>query len=164
MLRVVLIAYLSLTTVLGPALCCCNAQQLISVVDGSKCCGVPGARRSDAQLANDDGHSHHPGHAHHRHEHSPARDVAKTEPSPVRHEHNKENCPCGKHHASMVAAVTDSVKVKAVELQNQTWFVLVSLLPVLPEFDAEKASMIAHRRPADLCGREILRAYRIMRC
>lgn len=165
MFRVALIAYLSLTTVLGPVLCCCNAQQLFSLVEGSKCCGRRVAQDSDAQLAHEDGHDHHHGHAHHRHEHSPAPEVAKTAPTPVPHEHDKENCPCGKSHVSMVAAaVTDGVQVKAVQIHNQTWFVLVSVMPVLPEFDAEYASIFAHLRPADLYGREMLRAYQIMRC
>lgn len=164
MFRASLIAYLALTTVLGPVLCCCNAQRLFLSVEGTKCCGKPVVQGADAQAAHEDGHEHHHGHAHHQHEHSPAPDVANPEPAPVRHEHDEENCPCGKHHASMVAAVTDSVKLKSVETQNQTWFVLVSLLPVPSEFDAENSSIIAHRRPADLYGREMLRAYQIMRC
>jgi hypothetical protein len=66
----------------------------------------------------------------------------------------------------MVAAVVvDGVQWKAVELQFQTWFVLADLTPsVLPEFDSAKASMLANIRPADLYGRELLRAYQIMRC
>jgi hypothetical protein len=163
MFRVVLIAYLNLTTVIGPALCCCNAKQLVSMANGSKCCGKPAARRSDAQLAHDDGHDHHDGHAHHRHEHLPAKGT-KSNQAPVPHEHGGQNCPCGKHHANLVAAVTDGVQAKAVEMQNQTCFVLVSILPVVPEFDVHEASINAHRRPADLYGTEILRAYQILRC
>jgi len=157
MFRVVLTAYLSLTTVLGPALCCCNVQQLFSMVNGSKCCGKPVARHSDAKLAQ------HAAHDHHRHEHSPAKDASKSEQPPA-HEHDGQNCPCGNHHAKLVAAVTGDVQSKAVEMQNQTWSVLVTIFPVVPKFDVHEASIIAHLRPADLYGREILRAYQTLRC
>lgn len=157
MFRVVLIAYLSLTTVLGPLLCCCNARQLFSLVEGSKCCGKPVVQGSDAPLAHADAHDHnHHGHAHHRHEHSPTSDTPKSEQVPVPHEHDGQNCPCGKHHANLVALVTDGVKVRAVEIQYQSWFVLVTLLPVMPEFDVHEASIDACLRPADLYGREML--------
>ena len=166
MFRVALIAYLSTTTVLGPLLCCCNAQQLFSMMDGSKCCGNPTARHSDAEPARNTTHGHHHGHAHHHHEHSPVKATSKSDQAPAQNEHDGHNCPCGKHHASMVAAVvTSGVQLKAVELQTQPpQFVLVDLLPVLTALDAEYASMIAKLRPANLYGREILRAYQIMRC
>ena len=164
MFRVALIAYLSLTTVLGPALCCCNAQQLFSVVNGSSCCGKLVAQHSDAKTAQHAAHDHHDGHAHHRHESSPAKDTSKSEQAPVSHDHDGQNCPCGRHHASLVAAVADSVQSKAVEMQNQTWSVLVAILTVVPEFDVREASINAQLRPADLYGREILRAYQILRC
>ena len=164
MFRVALIAYLSLTTILGPSLCCCNSQQLFSLVAGLKCCGKPVAPRSDAELVQVERHAHHHGFAHHRHEHSPAPASAKTDPAPVRQEHDEENCPCGKHYASMVAVVTDGVPIKAVEMRNPTGFVPDSLLPVLSESDLENVSLIGPRRHADLYGREMLRAYQIMRC
>ena len=165
MFRVALIAYLSTTTVLGPLLCCCNAQQLFTMVEVSKCCGKSGRVHSNAKDSEHAAHDHHHGHAHHHHEHSPVEHTSKTDPAPTHDEHDGQNCPCGKHHASLVAvAVTDGVQLKAVELQSQTWLIVVALLPLLSDFDADYASMIAQNRPADLYGREILRAYQIMRC
>ena len=164
MAHLALVAYLSLTTVLGPALCCCNAQQLFSVFNGSSCCGRPVARSSDVHAAQHAAHDHQHGHAHHHHGTSPKKDPSQSKQRPMPHDHDGQNCPCGRHHASLVAAVTDSIQSKAVEMQNLTWSVLVTNSPVLPEFDAQEASINAQLRPADLYGREILRAYQILRC
>ena len=162
MFRVALIAYLSLTTVFGPLLCCCNAQQLLSATDGlKKCCGKSAVLDTEAHAA----HAHHHGHAHHGHAHSPAEKTPESKQAPLNNEHDGQDCPCGKHHASLVATVAaEGLQLKAVEWHAQTWFVLITLLPKLPRIDAESASLIAQIRPADLYGREILRAYQIMRC
>lgn len=165
MFRVALIAYLSLTSVLGPLLCCCNAQQLLSATDGSKkCCGKSAALHSESHAAEHVAHAHSHGHVHHSHSHSPVDNTPEPEQAPLNDDHDGQDCPCGKHHASLVAAaVTGGVQMNAGELQTQTWFVLVALLPG-PEFNAENASILAQIRPANLYGREILRAYQIMRC
>ena len=161
MLRVALIAYLSLTTVLGPALCCCNVQQLSTLVDGPKCCGKPADRRSNVETA-DAIHEH--GHAGHHHRHVSPKLATEAEQVPVPHKHDGEKCPCGKHHANLVAAITGSVQSVVGEIQHQTWSILVAALPVIAEFEVKTASISTHQRPADLYGREMLRAYQIMRC
>jgi len=158
MFRASLVVYLTLATVLGPVLCCCNAQRLFSSVEGSKCC----RKGSAAQVAHNDAHDH--GHAHHEHQHPPTPDAANSQSAPVRHEHDDESCPCGKHHVSLVVAVPAGMQLKAADLQTPTWYILVALLPALPEIDAQNSSINAQVRPADLYGREILRAYQIMRC
>jgi hypothetical protein len=163
MFRLALIAYLSLTTVLGPLLCCCNAQQLATFVGGSQCCGKRVAQQTAPENTEHAGHSYH-GHSHHKHEHSPETEPSQSKQAPVPHKHNGQNCPCGKHHASLVAAATNIVQLNAVELQAQTWNVLVAILPVAVDFEEQTASINTHLRPAKLYGREMLRAYSIMRC
>jgi len=165
MFRVALIAYLSLTTVFGPALCCCNARQFFGARDGSQCCGKPAALHSDAPTDHHAVHDHHCGQAHHQHEQASASSASEPKQSPAENEQDGQNCPCGNHHASLVAAaISGGVRLNVDELQTQTWFVLVAPLPVLPEYDAAQASRSAHLRPVGLYGREMLRAYSIMRC
>ena len=162
MLKIALIAYLCLTTVLGPALCCCNAQQLFSMAEGAKCCGERELRElpGPQPLA----HCSHHGHAHHRHEKPMAKDSDKTDKlPPAGHNHDKQNCPCGEHHAKLVAAVTNVAHYNGGDLQGQTWSFLAVATPTLPVFDGHLAVLIA-ARPAHLYGREILRAHQIMRC
>lgn len=165
MLRVAVIAYLSLTTVVGPSLCCCNFRQLYSLVLASDdhCCGKP--TREVAAPA----HSHSHKHDHHGHEHLAdhhAESPAPVEPAPQSPcEHDKQHCPCGGRQPTLVATtVGEGTAVRALELQCQFLNQLTAVLLVLPEFDLKKASTTAHIRPAALFGREMLRAYQILRC
>jgi hypothetical protein len=164
MLRVAVIAYLSLATVLGPSLCCCNARQLFSLVEtsGSHCCGKPSTGVSAS--AHNHSHKHHHGHEHVAENHfkSPA-PVERSPQTPC--EHDNQDCPCGNRQASLIATATsEGTSVQALELQSQFFNQLAVDLPVLPEFDVKAASATAHIRPADLYGREMLRAYQTMRC
>ena len=135
------------------------------MVQGSKCCGRSAIAQAHAKTSEHHVHGHHHGHAQSHHEHPPAPGAGESEQAPANNEHDGQNCPCGKHHASLVAtAVTNGIQLKAAELPALTWHVVVAMLPVLSEFDADYASMIAQNRPATLYGREILRAYQIMRC
>ncbi len=159
MIRVALIAYLSLTMVLGPLLCCCNAQQLLSTHDGpKKCCGKSAAPHFDGSTAKRLAHNHH-------HPHSSSKDSSKSDPAPAPDEHDGQNCPCGKHHANLVAtAESGGIQSKVAELPVLTWHVALATLSVRFGFDTDCVSMIAKNRPAILYGREILRAYQVMRC
>ncbi len=161
MLKIAVIAYLSLTTVLGPALCCCNAQQLFSILEGSTCCG----KLASGEISESEPYSHcsHHGHAHHRHEHpaTTGNDTTDDLP-PAGHQHDKQDCPCGEHHATLVAA-TDAANWNRTDLLSQTWFELALATPALPEFGGPKAVLVV-ATPAHLYGREMLRAYQIMRC
>ena len=164
MLRVAVIAYLSLTTVVGPALCCCNARQLFSVVEtsGNHCCRKPA--REVAVPSHSHSHNHHHGHEHVAHHHSkPPAPVEHSQPTPG--EQDKPDCPCGNRQATLVStAAGEGTNVQALELQSQYFNHLAVDLPVLPEFDLKEASATAHIRPADLYGREMLRAYQTLRC
>lgn len=164
MIRVVLIAYLSLATVLGPALCCCNAQQLFSMGNGSTCCTRAVLRHSDAENTQNASHHHHHANAQHHHEHSTAKDTSKSDQRTAPRKHGGSSCPCGKHYASLVAALTDGPPSNAGEVQNQKWSVLVAALPAMPAVAVLETFVLAHRGPAKLYGREILRAYQILRC
>lgn len=162
MLKIAVIAYLSFTTVLGSALCCCNAQQLFSMVGSSTCCG----KRASGELPGPQPHSHcsHHGHAHHRHENPVAEENQKTNDlPPAGHQHDKQDCPCGEHYANLVAALTDVAHWNRSDLLGQTWSALAIATSALPEFDGPLVVLTA-ARPAHLYGREMLRAYQIMRC
>lgn len=166
MFRIALIAYLSLTTVLGPLLCCCNAQQLLSATDSpKKCCGKSAALKSEVHAGEHAALAHRHAHTHQSHSQSPAENTPESKQGPLTNEHDGRDCPCGKHHTSLVATVAaKGLPLKTIESLTQTWQVLVILLPQQPRIDAESASLIAQIRPADLYGREMLRAYQIIRC
>jgi len=132
------------------------------MVNGSQCCGKPVAQQTDAKKANGAGHHH--GQTGHCHEHSPVEEAPTSEQAPVPSEHDGQNCPCGKHHAKLVAAATNLVQLNTIELQDQPWNVLVAVLPEAALFAPQAASINSHLRPAKLYGREMLRAYQIMRC
>ena len=162
MLRVAFIAYLCLTTVLGPSLCCCSAQQLVAMVEGMKCCG----KRAHSEFSVPERHEHcsHHGHAHHRHETPEAKDNQATNGlPPAGHKHDKQNCPCGEHHSKLVAALTNVAHWNGGDLHSSIVSVLAVATPASPEVHGNLALLTAGR-PAHLYGREMLRAYQVMRC
>ena len=161
MFRVATIAYLSITTVLGPSLCCCNAQQLYALAAGQHCCGKRAERETPVSEPHD--HCSHHGHSHHQHETPVAKDDATNDLPPGEQQHDKQNCPCGQHHAKLIASVTDVGHWNGVELVSQPWSGPAIVILALPEFDRYLADRTA-RTPAHLYGREMLRAYQIMRC
>jgi len=162
MLRVAFITYLCLATVVGPSLCCCNARQLVAMVEGVKCCG----KRAHAEVTAPQRHDHcsHHGHAHHRHEapEVPTSETTKDIP-PAGHQHEKQNCPCGEHHANLVAALTDVAHWNGGDLKNSILDGLANGTLASPEVHGSLA-VSTSGRPAHLYGREMLRAYQIMRC
>jgi len=81
------------------------------------------------------------------------------------HEHDGRECPCGRHHASVLsAAVTETVHVHAVDMQIQHWLVPSIVTPTVAQLDGDAASLVAHSIPNALFGRAMLRAYQVMRC
>jgi hypothetical protein len=165
MIRVSLIAYLSLASALGPALCCCNARRLVALVQASSsqslsCCSSHSkTATSPAHLHR---HHHHHGGAAHDHAHSAAPSHDSNE-KPCKHD--GKSCPCGRHQANLVATpVRDSSRVAAPALHDGQFHVVPLKLSVLPEIDLQEVSISAHARPAHLFGTEILRAYQTLRC
>ena len=162
MLRVAFIAYLCVTTVLGPSLCCCNAQQLVAMVEGIKCCG----KRAHKEISVPERHGHcsHHADAHHRHAPPNAKDTeTRNELPPAGHQHDKQNCPCGEHHAKLVASLTNVVHGNGGDLNGTALTILAVGTPALPALHGDSAVLTA-TRAAHLHGRELLRAYQIMRC
>lgn len=161
MLRLTLIAYLNITVVLGPGLCCCSAQFLFPWAGETGCCGSP-----HAAIASDDEHSH----CHHHHQ-----DAASHEHSAIAHEdshqnktpcgHNHNDCPCGQHQQILFASQTcDGSTVKSIDSQAHDFWTLaldVANLSV-SGMDSRFALDVGLVRPRALSGREILRAYSVL--
>lgn len=162
MLRVAFIAYLCVTTVLGPSLCCCNAQQLVAMVEGAKCCGKPAHK--ELSVPEPRGHCSHHTDAHHRHAKPEAKDTEKSSDlPPAWHQHDKQSCPCGDHQAKLVATLTNAVHGNCGDLNCTGLPILEVGTPALPELHGDLA-VLAAARATHLYGRELLRAYQIMRC
>ena len=159
--RAAFIAYLTLATVLGPNLCCCNMQQLLSLTHGSSaCCG----KNSSSAAAAD--HQHHlAGHTHnHGSSHADSRTPAhESQQAPC--DHGSRDCPCGQHHAKLVATPpSEGVQVRNSDSPDHIFCAVAIGVLFSAEFDGRDASAIAHANPASLYGREMLRAYQTLRC
>lgn len=155
MTRWLLIAYLSITTVLGPALCCCNLALFLPVRAKVNCCGKAIAKVEQPH--------HHDDHAEHVHHHS----SHASEQSPATpHDHDPANCPCERHHAKLVA-VPGSQGLE-VERSSELSFGSAFGFVILPVADFRlfvgDCQLGTEAMPPSLFGREMLRAYQTMRC
>lgn len=149
--RFTLIAYLSLMTVLGPLLCCCSAQRLAShsnvahssvnrrdqrIGSQAPCCQKRGSKK---QVANGD-------------------------KSPDTNEHDRSQCPCKDHQVNLVATAVSDAHWKTVESCDQTWPYPSVGQTSLANFEFRLTSITIDQNPTGLYGRELLRAYQILRC
>ncbi len=170
MFRYLLISQLILTTVLGPALCCCTARRLFGIDKESACCEAETAP-SQNKAASKNHHTHRHVHSQHLHVHSSDRHAGalrkvSTSPNatPIRRGHDKKECPCKAHRSRLLAVVAKNLQFTTVD---DISFIAMELSPSGPlqlEFDARRATLDALCRPANLFGREILRAYQCIRC
>lgn len=164
MFRAALIAYLSLATAFGPLLCCCSMQKLFGASESTSCCKKSEVRQSKrhchANTLRAKDHSHHQG------ESQKAKGRTATEKTPVQYDHEDGECPCGRRHTKLLASPSVPVVHQLiVELPDFNWPLPADCcIPAQATITASIASMIARFRPADLYGREILRAYHILRC
>ena len=160
MLRFALIAYLSLATVLRPALCCCTAEQFLP---GSTCCNVTGSPQADAPAASHKSHKNCHGHAQ-----TPAQSSTdkhtQSDRKPAPCDQDGKNCPCGKRFASMAISAVSGFQSITSGVSDQSWTAQVLILDELPSIDTLQVSFLAHEWHSDRYGREMLRAYQIMRC
>lgn len=142
--RVPFIAFLSLTLILGPRLCCCSTGSIAVNYRGTqKCCergvlahtGFPNVRPTvgEGQVPANNG--------------------------PL----DGRGCPCGKHNARIIAIAGGSLILKVFEMRALIGPELASL-PVAVDLADYNALMIARNNPIGLHGGEVLRAYQIMRC
>jgi len=160
MFRFALIAYLSLTTVFRPALCCCTAEQFLP---GSTCCNVTGSPQTVAPPASHKSHKNCHGHAQTLAQSSTEKHT-QSDQKPTPCDQDGKNCPCGKRFASMAIATAGGFQSSTIGVQDQTWTAQVLILGDLPSIDTLQVSYLAHGWHSDRYGREMLRAYQIMRC
>lgn len=137
MFRVVLTAYLCFAAFCGPLFCCCALGHATTTQAGEQpsCCGKSSAKTNDDPRSPRD---HAPG-----------------------------SCPCRKHHSTMTGAVVAKTDVSSDAL-GPTFFTDFFAFPasILPEphdvSSGTKAKFLIGP-PASLAGRELLRAYQILR-
>jgi hypothetical protein len=160
MIRFALIAYLSLTTVFRPALCCCLAKQVLS---DSACCSTKVALKPATEPHQHKPHKNCRGHAK-----SPEQSLAEKHTQPERKptpcDPDGENCPCGKQFVSMAFTAATGLQPSSFEVQDSTCAVQSVILADIQSSDTQQTSFLAHGRRSDRYGRELLRAYQIMRC
>ena len=163
MIRLAIVAYLSLTTVLGPALCCCNLAQVFNVGSHRNCC--------ETRVVAIDHRSHSTSPAQRKHHCcSDKADQSSAEgsnlPKSPQDQHRRD-CPCGRHQAKLVLATASDTLGSRLNSDSSPMFTFgfdAQMLPMdtkLSVRDREDGNDI---RPAGLYGRELLRAYQTLRC
>lgn len=163
MFRIGLIAYLSLATVFGPFVCCCSAHRLtghslgrqLSATAGSSSTSGGNGRLAKNVLS---------GGASCCHKQSSERAGSQQKDIPSPSEGNGSHCPCGNRHATVVAATANDTSLKVVELSDHLWSAPVAILSSDFDRDLLTNSVVLCERPAGLYGRQMLRAYHILRC
>jgi hypothetical protein len=160
MFRFALIAYLSFTTVLRPALCCCTVEQFLP---GSECCSGTGSSQADAEHASHKTHKNCHGHAKPQKQ-TIAEKHTQSDGQSTPCDQDGKNCPCGKRFASMAIKASASFQTTHDEAQVQAWPAHFLILAETPSIDTQHVSLLAQSRQSDRYGREMLRAYQIMRC
>lgn len=160
MIRFALIAYLSLTTVFRPALCCCLAKQVLS---DSTCCHTTVDSTSATEQHRHKPHKHCHGHAK-----FPKPSLAERHTPPERMptpcDPDGEKCPCGKQFVSMAFTAAAGLQTSSFDVQDSTWAAPLVILSAVSPSDTSQTSLLAQGRRSDRFGREMLRAYQIMRC
>lgn len=163
MFRFGLIAYLGLTTVFGPLVCCCSARELIGLLNSQRFWNTRASRsvvegsRLSKKIRSDKADC--------CHKHSPKHGTSnRPENVPPYNEHDGSNCPCGQHQATLVTVAINDTDVKAPEGSDQFWTSLIASLPSINCVNCLATSINVHNPPAGLYGRDLLRAYQIMRC
>lgn len=154
MFRLAFIAYLSLIAALGPALCCCSLRHVQAGAGQSTCCGHSAGH----------GHVHRHKHGEHAHSHTgidPHSTSAPADSSSLPPNHDGQDCPCGRQREIALAV---DVGAKILESHRFSSFEFFVALPIQPVLNPIQATTIPSVKPAMLAGREMLRAYQIMRC
>ena len=165
MLQRILIALLSVTTALGPLVCCCTLQALDA---NRRCCSSHQAQPDAAKHrpTREAPSSHHGCHGHHhgKHHSSAAAEYEQSSSPPVP---NHPPCPCGPTQRNWLA-----MPVKETGTAGDSFHMLVQWLTcsqlTSDRFSLESLS-VAGSTPSPRStrfetGQELLRAYCIQRC
>jgi hypothetical protein len=162
MFRVGLIAYLSLATAFAPFLCCCSAPRLTALLGNRQ----HFSNTATEQVLAEGGklaRKRFVGPASCCQRQSSDLGSLKPAGSPCR-DNDGSSCPCGKRQATVAAANANDVLAKIVEVNNPLWDLPLANLSSDRDFDITVLSASFHEKPAGIYGRELLRAFQIMRC
>lgn len=162
MARSALTAFLAIVTALGPVYCCCSVRQLFGSHREGSCCARTGASGRHVTHSHLHSHSHTPSrlrHASQSSNNSPA--DAKT--SLPRDGGRSNRCSCDRHRVYVSTHDPTS---------SDGLFKPLDICTVCSEcgpftFSVAESSHCAGCglfRPANLCGRDILRALQTLRC
>jgi hypothetical protein len=140
MFRLAIVIPLILPLGLGPAFCCCNLRQLLLTNHTHSCCGQGSTRDSEGNNA----------------------DVAEVSIAAVNG--GRSACGCQRFHGGLNATLGGGASAEDFGLHLPTW--LDALLSVTrSSFDDVPGPLQRDREmPSRISGREILRAYQVLRC
>lgn len=169
MFRFLLISYLTMSTALGPAFCCCQLGRILPGLNSSACCGQHGTSHSHDFIPQKQDHESHVGHCHHddsasvlsgNHESTSSESADEQESrGPC-----ESSCPCGRHDPVLVNGTFELSAVVVAGVLN--FLQPIDQTPIVQAAFSNLAYLSAsiEERTASLSGREILRAYQIWRC
>lgn len=165
MLRFAILAYLTMSVALGPALCCCSTHMLFPGSVGSGCCenrqaSHVGHSHAHSHQHHGEGHCHHDSHSVH---HKEVKRAAEPEPEP--NQHNPDDCACGKNRETLFRTSNSDATAKLTDTFAYV-FLAFDVDPTLAQSTTLDFTprLEHHFRHAELSGREILRAYNRLQC
>lgn len=161
MFRFALIAYLSFTTVFRPVLCCCLAKELFS---STTCCKNTEPRTPVAASPKHKAHKGCRGHAKSDPRASEPHHHPRSEQPTNPCDQEDQKCPCGKSYSSMACMVSPNIQASQSESQGHYLAQAFDFPASVQLHNGHYPLFIEHRRESGLYGREMLRAYQIMRC
>lgn len=134
MIRVAFVACCSLVTALGPLpLCCCQARHGFNAVEAPQCCG-----------------------------HKVVHQMPKPEASNSAPQHDRTNCPCGRHRSNFVAVHAGS-QAEADPQWISRWMPNGGI-PLLTELESQRVLQVAQREDVCRSVGQSVRPSEIMRC
>jgi hypothetical protein len=166
MLRAALFTYLIVSAGIGPAICCCQLKQFLGVQKSSPCCGLNLAANKPGKASS---HEHCSRCKHTTQDDSlrsalASDGLSSVNSKPTPESPCKPNCPCGRHEPGLILTAPELINSSLIgqypsQEFGSSYSIAISIVTHLSFVGG-----FAIEKPAAISGREILRAYQILRC
>jgi hypothetical protein len=164
--RAALFTYLIVSAAIGPAICCCQLKQFLGVQKSSPCCAL-----NQIATKQDKANSHeHCSRCKHATQDDDLRNALASDglgsdnSIPTPKSPCQPNCPCGRHEPGLIGTAPGLVNSNLIgQFPSQEYGYASSIAIPAVNYLAFVGGF-EHEKPVAISGREILRAYQILRC
>lgn len=166
MLRAALFTYLIISAAIGPALCCCQLKQFLGIQKSSPCCEINLAANKQDKA---DSHGH-CSRCRHTTQDDDLRNalasdgLASDNSKPTPESPCKPNCPCGRHEPGLIGTAPELINSNSIGQYPSQEFGNSYSIAISTVTHLSFVGGFAIEKPVAISGREILRAYQILRC